>query len=66
MVSVTHVPAAAAAAAFTLLYFAKLQAGEVLAAFLCLALAHRARLTHGRVANGSPGILGFDEVERGK
>jgi hypothetical protein len=49
----------------TLLFFSKLESGDVLAAFLCLALAHRARLTGGRVPNDSPGILGLDEVEHG-
>ena len=65
MASLTHVPATATAAAFTLLYFAKLQSGEVLAAFLCLALAHRARLSSGRVRNSGLGVLGFEEVEHG-
>ncbi len=44
MLSATKVPASSAAATLTLLYFAKLESGEVLAAFLCLALAHRARV----------------------
>ncbi len=65
MVLVTHVPAAAASATLTFLYFSKLQSGEVLATFLCLALAHRARLFGGQVPNGSGGILGRDEIEHG-
>ncbi len=64
MVSVTKVTAAAAAA-FTLLYFTKLESDDVLAALLCLALAHRARLTVGFMQKASTGILGFDEVEHG-
>ncbi len=65
MVSVTQVPAAAATTTLTLHYFSKLESSDELAAFLCLALAHRARLTGGRVPNYSPGIMGEDEVEHG-
>ncbi len=65
MVSATKVPATVAAASSTLLYFTKLESSEVLAAFLCLALAHRARLIAGRLHNAGPGILGFDEVGHG-
>ncbi len=65
MVSLTQVPAAAAAAAFKLLYLTKLESGEVLAAFLCLAIAHRAHVSGGRVSNANAGVLGFDAVEHG-
>ena len=49
--------------AFNLLYFTHLECGDVLAAFLCLALAHRAR-GEGREIVGV-GVLGLDEVEHG-
>ena len=54
---------AAAAVVFTFIYFPHLEFGDVLAAFLCLVLAHRARGTGGRV--GGFGVLGFEEVEHG-
>ena len=54
MVSAAQVPAAAAAAACRRI---------VLVAFLCLALAHRAR-EEGRQVGGV-GVLGLDEVEHG-
>ncbi len=63
--SVTQVPATTATTTLTLLYFTKLESDDVLAAFLCLALAHRSRLNGGRAPNDNPGILGFDEVEHG-
>ncbi len=65
MVSLTQGPATAADAAFTLLYLTKLESSEVLAAFLCLAIAHRAHVTSGRVSNANARVLGFDEVEHG-
>jgi len=65
MVSITQVPAATVAATLTFLHFTKIESSEALAAFLCLALAHRARLNGGRLSNATPGILGFDEVEHG-
>ena len=37
----------------------------MLAAFLCLAIAHRAHVTGSRVSNANAGVLGFDEVEHG-
>jgi hypothetical protein len=61
----TQVSAAAAAASLTILYFTKIESGEVLAAFWCLALAHRARVTGGRVTNGSARVLGLDEIGHG-
>jgi hypothetical protein len=61
MVFVAQVLAVAAAVAFIVLYFTHLKLGDVLAAFLCLASAHRAR---GRVG-GSAGVLGLDEVKHG-
>ena len=59
--SVAHIPVVAAALAITLLYFTHLESGDVLAAFVCLALAHRARGSGDRV--GGYGVLGFEEVE---
>ncbi len=60
MVLVAQVLAAAAAVAFNVLYFTHLKFGDVLAAFLCLALAHRARGEGGQV--GGVVVLGLDEV----
>ena len=52
----TQVPAVAAAATLTLSIFTK---GDVLAALMCLALAHRAKqAARGRVDGG---VLGVDE-----
>ena len=63
MVSVAQVPAASTAVTLTLLYFPHLQSGDVLAAFVCLALAHRARGSGDRA--GGVGVMGLDEVEYG-
>ncbi len=65
MVPVTQPPATMAAATFALLCVKKIESGEYLAALLCLALSHRARLTSGRVINCNAGIMSFDDVEHG-
>ena len=60
MVLAAHVPAATATGS---LYFTHLQPGDVLAAFVCLALSNRARGSGGRV--GGVSVLYLDEVEHG-
>ena len=46
--STTQVPTAAARATLRFFYLTKIESGEAFAVFLCLALAHRARLPDGR------------------
>ena len=65
MVSLTQVPIAAANAAFTLLYLTKLESGEVLAAFLCLAIAHRAHVTGGLVSKAEQATSARGKEKRG-
>jgi len=63
MVSFSQVPAAAAG--FILLYFSHLEGGNVLAAVLCLALAHRAKIACGKLQQTGVGVMGVVAVEHG-
>ncbi len=63
MVSFPQVPAATAR--FILLHFTHMEEGNVLAAVLCLALAHRAKIACGKLQQTSVGVMGVVTVEHG-
>ena len=63
MVSFSQLPAAAAG--FIILYFTHLEGGNVLAALVCLALAHRAKKTCGKLQQTGVGVMGVVTVEHG-
>ncbi len=64
MVSLSQVPETTTTR-FILLYCTHLEGGKVLATLLCLALAHRAKKTCGKLRQTGVGVMGVFTVEHG-